>query len=417
MMTKRCRIAWLLVLASMAPGFASAMTQGRLIGKIVDPEGKPIPGVTVTTTCDADSSFRQVTTTNDKGIFKVDFERINVLYRYELEKAGYVTLKLEQQWTVVGTERHEFKMSPGEMATSGQPPASTSNTAIAAFNAGVVAFKSKDYATARSKFEEALSYDPYMRLAWAALSEVQLEQKAYREAAAAAEKALALGSTDEAVLRTRWEAYRSLGDEASAARARQDLEKFGRLTEEAKRIHNEGVALVKEGDEAGALAKFKEAVAIDPTLEPAQVGLATTALKLDHAAEAYAAAEAILKDHPQDDEALKLRYNAALKIGDDGKLADALLGLAAIDPSTAAAGLFALAVRAFERDDVARAKAEFGHVLDIDPSHASSHYYLGLILMREGSKQEAASHFKRFLELAPGDPDAATAREALAQLK
>jgi hypothetical protein len=33
--------------------------------------------------------------------------------------------------------------------------------------------------------------------------------------------------------------------------------------------------------------------------------------------------------------------------------------------------------------------------------------------MREGSKAEARKHLQRFLALAPGDPDAGTARQAL----
>jgi hypothetical protein len=37
--------------------------------------------------------------------------------------------------------------------------------------------------------------------------------------------------------------------------------------------------------------------------------------------------------------------------------------------------------------------------------------------MREGAKQEAKSHLERFLELAPNDPDAATAKDALKYVK
>ncbi len=418
MTTEHRRIAWLLVLIVTAPGLAFALTQGRLIGKVVDPEGRPIPGVSVTTTCADDPDFKEATITNDKGIFKVDFKRIGAVYRYEFEKAGYVRLKMEQTWTVEGTERHEFKMSPGETATTdGRPPASTSTLAIRAFNDGARAYKAKDHATARAKFEEALSYDPYMRLAWAAIAQVHLEQKRYREAADAADKAVALGSTDESVLRLRWEAYRNLGDEALATKAREDLERFGRLAEEAKRIHNEGVALSKSGDDPGAFAKFKEALAVDPNLEPALLGLATAGLKIDRAADAFAAADALLKLHPQHAEALKVRYNAALKLGDEAKLVDALLGLAAVDPATARQGLFTLATGAFQKDDMAKAKERFLHVLGIDSNHAPSHYYLGLILMREGAKAEAKSQFRLFLELAPDDPDAATAREALTHLK
>jgi len=419
MTTEHRRIGWLLVSILTVPGLASAR-QGRLIGKVVGPEGRPIAGVTVTTTCPEILDLRQVATTDSKGLFTVNFTRINLPYVHTFEKTGYGTLRVEQKWTLEGTERHEFKMAPAPATTAGAaagPPASTSNQAIAAFNAGVVAFKARDYAAAGARFQEALSFDPGLRQAWVVLSQVHLEQKRYREAAEAAEKAVALGATDESVLRTRWEAYRNLGDKAKAAQAQQDLERSGRLTEEAKRIHNEGVALSKAGDDAGAFAKFQEALAIDPGFRPALLGLATAGLEIDKAAEAAAAAETLLKADPRSEPALRIRYNAALKLGDEAMAADSLVGLAAVDPGMARDSLFKLASVAFDSDNAAKAKDRLGRVLEIDPGHARSHYLLGLILMREGAKPEARSHLERFLALAPSDPDAGTAREALKYMK
>jgi len=418
---KHRAIAWLPVLLLTFSGLAFAERQGRLIGRVVDPKGSPLPGVRVTTTCAQIPGFREVATTNDKGVFLVDFQRINVVYLYEFEKAGQVTLKIEQKWTLEGTERHDFTMYPAETPALDVPPASASAPAsapaILAFNAGVRAFKAKDYETALAKFQEASELDPYLRQAWVALSAIHLEQQRYQQAVEAAEKAMALGSTEESVLKTRWLAYHRLGDTAKAAKAREDLERLGRLGEEAKRIYNEGVRLSKAADEEGAFAKFQEALALDPNLEPALLGLAASALKLDRAAEAAAAAETLLKVDAQHAGALRIRYNAALKLKDEAKLADALLGMAAVDAATARNGLLALATTAFERDDMAQAKERFRHVLEIDPMHARSHYFLGLILMREGAKQEAKSHFERFLGLAPDDPDAATARDALRYLR
>jgi len=425
---RQSTVAWLSVLLLTFPGLASADRQGRLIGKFVDPDGNPIPGVRVTTTCGEIPEVMDVTTTSDKGVFKVDFERLNVVYLYAFEKAGFVTLKIEQKWTLEGTERHEFTMIPAppqapapEASAPAPAPApaaaSTSSSAIEAFNAGVRAFKAKDYATAEAKFKEAAEYDPNMHQVWTALTAIYMEQQRYPQAAEAADKAIALGATDESLLRSRWEAYHQLGDEARAAKAREDLERLGRLSEEAKRVYNEGVAATRTGDEQAAFAKFQEALELDPNLEPALVGLATSALALDRAADAFAAAETILKTDPQHAEALKIRYNAALKLGDEARLVEALVGLAAVDPGTARDGLFVLADAAFQRDDVVKAKERFDDVLAIDPSHAKSHYFLGLILMREGAKQEAKRHLERFLELAPDDPNAATARDALAYVR
>lgn len=409
-MTEHRRIGWLLLLILTVPGLASAVRQGRLIGKVVDPEGKPIPGVTVTATSPQIPEFRKVMTTDNKGVFKVDFDRLNVVYQYRFEKAGYRPTQAEGTWTLEGTEHHEFTIPLGETPTlDNRPPASTSNAAILAFNGGVGAFKAKDYPTARAKFEEAVGHDPKLRQAWEALSLIHLEQRHYKEAADAAEKAIALGSTDQAILRARWEAYRNLGDSAKTLEAREELERIGRLTEEGRRIHNEGVALSKAGDEKGAFAKFQEAADVDRNFQAALLALAVTGLKIDRAAEAAAAAQRILDADPQHEEALRIRYNAALKLGDEAKIVDALVGLAAVDPVMARSSLFQLAAKAYDSDDTVTAKERFGKVLELDSSHPRSHYYLGLVLMREGANKEAKSHLQRFLQLAPGDPDAATA--------
>lgn len=393
--------------------------EGRLIGKVLDAQGKPIAGVTVTATSKDIAGFEKVLTTDNKGIFILDFDEINVNYNYRFEKAGYATLSIDQKWTVRDTERHEFKMETGAAAgpVADQPPASTSSPAITAFNAGAAAFKVRDHATATAKFEEALRHDPNLRQAWSALSLARLEQKQYQQAAEAAEKAIALGAaTDQNVLRARWEAYRNLGDPAKTQAAREALDKAGHLQAEAKRIHNEGVALTKLGDDKEAYAKFQEAVEADPGFEQAWLALAVTGLKIGRAAEAAAAARKLLEINPGHTEAVRVQYNAALQAGDDDVTADALVALAAVDRATARDNLFRLGAKAFDADNAAKAKERFARVLAIDANHPRSNYYMGVLMLREGNKQAAKSHLERFIQLAPTDPDAETAKGLIAYM-
>ena len=414
MHTNMRTIAWILIVFLMASGTAFAMRKGRLVGKVVDPDGNPIEGVTVTATSEEVAGFNVVETTDRKGVFKVDFEVINVVYHYRFDKVGYQTLVAEQTWKKDGTARHEFVMSPGASpALDDIAPASSSSPAIDAFNAGVQAFEAGDFATATTSFEVAVGHDPEFQRAWGALSVVLVEEARYQEAAEAAEKAIELGSTHEMVLRARWEAYRNLGDEARAADAQEALERSGRLAEEAKRAFNEAVALSKQSDYEGAFAKYQEASELDQNLQVALFGVATTGLKINRNQEALAAAEAILKEDPGNEEAIRIRYNAALALGHEDLIIDSLVSLAAAEPETAREGLWLLAIAAYDASDMDRAKLRFGKLLEVDPNHATAHYYLGLIYVGEGANDEAKKHLERFVQLAPDDPEVATASELI----
>ncbi len=188
-------------------------------------------------------------------------------------------------------------------------------------------------------------------------------------------------------------------------------------TEEAKKIHNEAAALAKAGDHAGAFAKFQEALAVDPELQPALLGLATAGVKIGRDAEAAAAAETILKADPQNEAAVRVQYNAALALGDKKKLVDALMSLAPFEPLIARNGVLQLAFEAYDANDNAATKERFGKVVLLDPKYPQAYYYLGVIHASEGAKAEAVRNLERFLQLAPKDPEADAARDMLQYLK
>jgi Tfp pilus assembly protein PilF len=409
-------ISLLFLLIAAGTADAAGKRLGRLIGKVVDPDGNPIEGVTVNATSEDVPDFNQIEVTDKKGVFKLDFDTIDVVYTYIFSKPGFMTMKTEQTWRKDGTERFTFTLTPGESGAIGDAPVLTTSEAASAYQAAVDAYQAKDFPTAEAKLEEALEDDPELRQGWEALSVVELEQGHYEEAAAAAEKAIEMGATDPAIFRTRWEAYRLLGDEAKTAEAQADFERFGQLAEEAKRIYNEGIAALKAGDKEQALVLFHQALDADPNLEPALFAVATTALELGKFAESAAASATILKIDPSNEDALRLRYNAALELEDDEMLIDALVGLAPVEPEIAKQNLWILAMAAYNANDNEKSKERFGKVIQVDPTRAQAYYLLGLVYLGEGNNAKTRENLERFLELAPDDPDADAARDILAYL-
>ncbi|MEE4272651.1 MAG: tetratricopeptide repeat protein [Thermoanaerobaculales bacterium] len=417
MLKKSTTVIICAMLVVLAAGSADAARKGRLIGKIVDPEGNPLEGVTVKATSEEVPDFNEIEVTDSKGVFKLDFEEIEVVYRYEFSKVGYVTLITEQTWRKDGTARYEWVLTPGESASlDADAPVVTNSAAAQAYAAAVQAFEARDLPAAEAKLEEALEHDPELRQAWESLAVIELEQGDYAEAVVAAETAIEKGSTDMAIFRSRWEAYRLMGDEEMMNQAAADLEKFGALAEEAKRIYNEGIVELKAGNKDAAFAKFEQALQADPNLEPALFAVATTGMETGRLEEAAAAAQTILEQDPGNADALRIRYNAALQLDDEQMLMDALVGLAPVEPEAAKQGLWLMAMTAYNANDNERSKERFERVLLVDPGNAQAHYLLGLVYLGEDNKEKTTEHLERFIALAPDDPDVAAAKDILAYI-
>ena len=101
----------------------------------------------------------------------------------------------------------------------------------------------------------------------------------------------------------------------------------------------------------------------------------------------------------------------------DAVLIDALIGLAAVEPSIARAGLWKLALESYDGGDMVQAKERFAKVLEVDPNHPWANYLLGLVLMGEGDNEESISYLERFIQLAPDDPEAPSARDLVDYLR
>lgn len=181
----------------------------------------------------------------------------------------------------------------------------------------------------------------------------------------------------------------------------------------APAVFNEGNEAARAGDLATAEAKYREALELDPGLAPAHAALAVVHFNQKQFAEAAAGAERALDLGLTAAAVHKIRYNAYKGLGDEERAAAALADLEAAAPEQAIGGRFNEAVAHFDAGRTAEARAALEQVLAADPEHARAHYYLGLCGVNTGDSELAREHLGRFLELAPDDPEAETARQML----
>ncbi len=193
-------------------------------------------------------------------------------------------------------------------------------------------------------------------------------------------------------------------------------------SEQAILAYNEGVTALKNNDLAAAVPKFEQAATLNPELADAQAVLAELYLELKRPADAAAAAERYLALKPNDPRGLRARYDALKLAGDAAKVKEALDALMAADPRDpeTAVRFFnegAERTRAGQYDEAAVYFERVVQIVPDDPRFAKAHYVLGLSWAKDDAKKEQAkAQLQKFLELAPDDADAATAKEMLAYL-
>ena len=193
-------------------------------------------------------------------------------------------------------------------------------------------------------------------------------------------------------------------------------------TEQAILAYNEGVSALKNNDLAAAVPKFEQAASLNPELADAQAVLAELYMEVKRPADAVAAADRYLALKPNDPRGLRVRYDALKAAGDTAKIKealDALIAAAPQDPETAIR-FFNEGAERTRSGQYDEAAVYFERVVQIapdDPKFAKAHYVLGLSWAKDDAKKaQAKEHLQKFLELAPNDPEAETAKQMLEYL-
>jgi TolA-binding protein len=82
-----------------------------------------------------------------------------------------------------------------------------------------------------------------------------------------------------------------------------------------------------------------------------------------------------------------------------------------------ASSVFNQGVILWNSGKIAEAKLQFEKAVELDPTMAEAHYWLGMANLNEGKIPEAIGFFEKYVELAPDGQYAAQAKGVIAQLK
>jgi tetratricopeptide (TPR) repeat protein len=443
---------------------AHAIGQGRLLGTVADPSGAPIAGAKVVITSPDMATYKLERTSDSRGQFTAIILDAQRQYRIHVEKQGYVTLEEPLKLKIEDSVKETFTLEPQVSATlqrggaaggagaagtppaagaagagggapgtaappaggaaAGPPPANAAEAkarhdAVAAYNDGVAALKTKDLPGATAKFEQAVAADPKLAAGHEVLASLYLELHKPADALAAADHALALEPGKQKVMLDRYLALKAMGDKPRAAQAIEELARSHPGPDVAREVavslYNDAADALRGKQEEQAVGELKRALEVDHTLEPAYNALGNIYLgKKDYRA-ALDVADRWVAVAPQSLSAQQLRYKVltALK---DPRAAEAKK---AMESAKGEAGNpLNQGIELYNGNRIPEATKIFEQLIQAEPGNGRAHYMLGLCYVNSGNLAQAKEQLETFLKLAPpGDPEAKSAQEMLAEMK
>jgi len=295
----RIVLAFLMIVASIP---ALAQVTGRVQGKALGSDGKPITGATVQMV-NADNGRKYEMKTDKNG----EFLNIGVIpgtYNCTLIKDGQVVSKVEKFPVTITNEVNElnFDVQADQAAAQqavqhpeakGAPKMSEEdrkkmedamkkNEEAKAYNAKVgnlnqmlkqagTALQAKDYAQAEQLMQQGVQIDPNQPLIWGRLGDAQEGEKKYKECSASYQKAIELqqnAKQQSPQLTAGW--YNNLGTcqakGGDTQTAMQSFDKSAQMdpTMASQAYFNEGAILTNMGKPDEANQAFDKSIAADP---------------------------------------------------------------------------------------------------------------------------------------------------------
>jgi tetratricopeptide (TPR) repeat protein len=279
---KLVKILPVLVVALLlaVPGFAQT---GNLTGKVVDTDGKPMNGVTISIDRQGINQHFEVKTDKNGQYLHAGLPTGN--YKISVVKDGKPLMALDGRVNFGQDAKVDFDLKNAAAAAAAGTNKEEAAKKIAeekakneatkaAFEGARTAMTAKNYDEAIRLFKEAAEKDPTQHVIFANLADAYAQSKKYDDATAAYNKAIEL-KPDEAAY------YNNLGIVLANANkideATQKLQKAAELNPAGagQSYYNLGAVLTNKGKTKEAGDAFKKAIELNPTMAQAyyQLGI------------------------------------------------------------------------------------------------------------------------------------------------
>ncbi len=178
----------------------------------------------------------------------------------------------------------------------------------------------------------------------------------------------------------------------------------------ALKLYNQGSNALNSGDLDTAEFLFQSALEKEADLTRAMGGLARIHFQRKDHVRAVEYAEQVAAAGEDLENMNQILYAGYSALGMEDKAEAALAALQNTDPEKAAKNLYNQAADLYNSGSIAEAADKLRQVIGFDPNHPEALNMLGLCYASLSENDKALETFRKFLELAPDHPEAATAQ-------
>lgn len=242
-----------------------AAGEARVTGKVLDAEGNPVEGATISVEALERKNVERSVTSGEDGSYAMFLADGTLRYKVTVRKDGYAPYTDEWKLQLLPT-RNEIDIT---LASASAPNvvADTTNPAYEIFNEGVKLANDGDAEAAIEKFREAVEVDETLGAGWKALARLYARTSDWEMVAETGEKAIEIDGQDEVINSLLADAYTMLGDKEKAAEYQQLAPANPAV------LYNQAVPFLNDNNDTEAEKLLRKAVQVDDTFAKAHYEL------------------------------------------------------------------------------------------------------------------------------------------------